>query len=254
MKAYIDPYIDKRTGLLKNKLGIIDAEELHKAEADLTGLSIKEISLNPVEGKFDFSHLCKIHEAIFKDLYEWAGSPRIINIEKSEEALGGLSVEYTECDNIQKESSIILSELNNVDWDKLSLDKKSVELSNYMADLWKVHPFREGNTRTTITFFCDFAKYKGFGLNRDLFKDNSEYTRRALVAASAKFIQLGDLSKPEFLRKIVKDSMVQWEVEHQKNTDEKGTMSEWKKEISRERKKDSHKPSSEKVHKNIKER
>jgi len=59
-----------------------------------------------------------------------------------------------------------------------------------LTAIWKIHPFREGNTRTTICFFCDFAESKGFPLNRELFKDNSLYFRRALVAASAIFKDL----------------------------------------------------------------
>ena len=81
-----------------------------------------------------------------------------------------------------------------------------------MAELWKVHPIREGNTRNTVTFCCDFAESKGFGLNRELLKDNSAYLRRALIAASAKFTNLRDLSQSEFLRKIVRDGPEQGEL------------------------------------------
>ena len=248
MKAYIDPYIDKKTGNLKNILGITDAEQLREAEANLTGLAIREISVSPVEGRFDFTHLCRIHRAIFKDIYEWAGSQRIINIEKAEEALGGLSVEYAKYDEIQREAGIVLTKMNGIQWEKLSLDQKAMEFSDCMASLWKVHPFREGNTRTTVTFFCDFAESKGFGLKRELLKDNSVYLRRALVAASAKFTDLGDLSRPEFLRKIVRDSMEQGEAARQQNG-EKESMSDWKKEIEKEKGKDGHMKSDiEKVH------
>lgn len=207
MKSYTDPYIDRKTGILKNLLGITDKAELKEAEADLNGLALMEISVDPIKGQFDFTHLCKIHEALFKDLYEWAGSQRIINIEKAEEALGGLSVEYADCDEIQREASIILSKMNGIQWEELSFDQKVIEFSDCLAKLWKVHPFREGNTRTTVTFCCDFAESKGFGLNRELLKDNVVYLRRSLVAASAKFVEMGDLSRPEFLRKIIKDSM-----------------------------------------------
>lgn len=214
-----DPYINRETGILKNLINIADKDELHKAEAVLTGIRMKELIETPVKGDFNFKHLCTIHEAIFQDIYEWAGCQRTINIEKPEEALGGLSVQYTECDEIQREASIILSKMRDIPWDKLTLDQKSVEFSQCMADLWKVHPFREGNTRTVVTFCCDFADSRGFGLNRQLFKDNSEFLRRALVAASAKFTDLGDLSQPEHLRKIVKDGMEQGEFKRQKEQD-----------------------------------
>lgn len=101
-----------------------------------------------------------------------------------------------------------------------------------MAELWKVHPFREGNTRTTVTFCCDFAESKGFGLDRGLFKDNSQYMRDALVAATAKFSDIGDYSKPNYLYTIVKDGMERGAKlrEKQKTVDKDSTMglSSWR--------------------------
>lgn len=209
MKVYIDPYMDNRNGVLKNKKGIKNRADLEKMEADFTSIRMKQLIQRPVQGEFDFQHLCRIHERIFGDVYDWAGIPRMINIEKAEEALGGLSVEYANCDEIQREAGIVLKNMNAIQWEKLSVDEKAVRFSECMADLWKVHPFREGNTRTTITFCCDFAESRGFGLDRALFRENSVYVRKALVAASARFSDLGDLSKPEYLIRIVKDGMLQ---------------------------------------------
>lgn len=206
-KVYVDPYINRQTGTLKNLLGISDSVKLSEAEAKLSGIAIRKLNRDPIKGDFDFAHLCKIHEKIFEKVYEWAGTQRIIDIEKPERALGGLSVEYSPCDDIQRNASIILADMKKVDWENLPLERKASEFSRYMADLWKIHPFREGNTRTTVTFCCDFAESRGFRLDRKLFKDNSEYTRTALVAASAKFSDLGDHSQPEHLVKIVKDAI-----------------------------------------------
>lgn len=73
--------------------------------------------------------------------------------------------------------------------------------------LWKIHCFREGNTRTTITFCCQYADETGFPINRELFEKNSVYVRTALVAYNAVFTDLGDLSKKEYLHGIVSDAM-----------------------------------------------
>jgi cell filamentation protein len=75
-----------------------------------------------------------------------------------------------------------------------------------MADLWRVHPFREGNTRTTITFVCQYAESRGIQIDRQLFENNAAYTRNALVAASAVFAD-GDFRKPEYLYRIVRDAL-----------------------------------------------
>jgi len=71
-----------------------DEATFNSIEADYTSLRIKELLDTPISGDFSFQHLCKIHEYIFQDIYEWAGKIRIINIEKAEEALSGLSSEH----------------------------------------------------------------------------------------------------------------------------------------------------------------
>lgn len=83
-----DPYLYEGTEVLKNKLGIRDKAELEMAEGDYTSFRLRSILDEPVMGEYDFKHFCKYHETIFGDVYDWAGIPRTIDIEKSERALG----------------------------------------------------------------------------------------------------------------------------------------------------------------------
>lgn len=75
------------------------------------------------------------------------------------------------------------------------------------AALCNVHPYREGNTRTVITFCSQFIESKGFYIDSDLFKDHAQYVRTALVASTALFSDLGDKRKLEYLEKIVLDAL-----------------------------------------------
>jgi len=178
-------------------------------EADYTSLRIKELLDTPIIGDFSFQHLCEIHRYIFQDIFEWAGKIRIINIEKAEEALSGLSVEYSEVFDIVRHSESVLNKMKSIKWNSMSIQLKATTFARSMTDLWKVHPFREGNTRTIITFCCDFADKHGFPLDRDLFKDHSAYVRRALVASSAFFKDLGDKRKTEYLISFIYDAIKQ---------------------------------------------
>lgn len=90
---------------------------------------------------------------------------------------------------------------------KCPIDEGAKIFSKYLADLWKVHPYREGNTRTVITFCSQFIESKGFYIDSDLFKDHAQYMRTALVAATALFSDLGDRRKQEYLEKIVLDAL-----------------------------------------------
>lgn len=89
----------------------------------------------------------------------------------------------------------------------INIEKVAKVFSHYLAQLWKIHPFREGNTRTIVTFGSQFIESRGFYIDSDLFKDNAQYMRTALVAASAVFSDLGDKRKPEYLEQIVLDAL-----------------------------------------------
>lgn len=78
--------------------------------------------------------------------------------------------------------------------------------SEDLAAVWKVHAFREGNTRVAVTFCCQFIEAQGIPMNWTIFEQHSAYVRTALVAYSAVFHDLGDLSKKEYLERIVKDA------------------------------------------------
>ena len=202
-----DPYLYEKSNVLKNKLDIRKQEELDNAEADYVVYRLKELAMNPLPGKYNTEHLLKMHHYIFQDLYEWAGEPRIISIYKEEDVLGGMSVEYSDPFDITKDIHFILSDMRQKLWKDMDRKQASVEFCNSLARLWKVHPFREGNTRTTITFCCQYADEIGLRINRKLFEKNSRYVRTALVAYNAYFADGSDFSKKEYLERIVYDAM-----------------------------------------------
>ena len=201
-----DPYVYENTEILINKLNIRDEKVLLQAEADLTTQRLIDIDDEILSNKtqFDFKHIKKIHQYIFQDIYEWAGVPRTVNIAKPEEVLNGLSVEYTDKNFIEENMNKALVRLNEVDWKNLSLGMKSKEFTRRLADVWKVHPFREGNTRTIIKFSCQYAKTNGFPMKEELFKDYSNYVRKSLVLAS-----IGEYAEYKYLERIIKDAIEQ---------------------------------------------
>ena len=54
----------------------------------------------------------------------------------------------------------------------------------FVAKLWQIHPFREGNTRTTAVFAILYLRSLGFAVMNDLFANHSWYFRNALVRAN----------------------------------------------------------------------
>lgn len=203
-----DPYLYPDTEVLKNLLGIRDSKKLQEAEGDYVTFRLSEIAEDDrMTGVFDFSALCRMHYRIFQDIYEWAGKPRIMNIEKIETVLNGISIEYSDVFDIEGDAKAVLKDMNLYGWKKASFDDTVRNFSDCMAKLWKAHPFREGNTRTIVTFCAMFIEAQGIYIDSRLFKDNAKYMRDALVAASAIFSDLGDRRKPEYLYRIVGDAL-----------------------------------------------
>ncbi len=201
-----DPYLWDDSSILKNKLNIHEQELLEQAEADYVVFRLKEITLNPLVGDYHTAHFLKMHEYIFQDLYDWAGSPRVISIFKEEDVLGGLSIEYSDPFDISNDLHNVLSEMRTKKWESMDVKNLSVEFCDSLAKLWKIHPFREGNTRTTITFACQFIEHLGIKINRELFEKNARYVRTALVAYNAYFADGQNFSKKEYLENIVFDA------------------------------------------------
>lgn len=198
-----DPYLYDNVNVLKNKLNIKNTEELDKAESLISNANLLNVDEVLKNSKLDFQRLLDIHKHIFKDIYEWAGETRTISIVKGESVLGGDTVRYEVPDNIKNHGQKVINELNDINWRKTDLDKKALQFSKLIAELWQVHPFREGNTRTVITFAAQFAEAKGFKLDKKLLAENNKYLRDSLVKASD-----GPYSDYHYLTRIIKDSMM----------------------------------------------
>ena len=202
-----DPYLSPGKKILENKLGITSQKDLDGAEADYVSLRLRELMENPLTGDYDLEHYKRMHRYIFQDLYDWAGEFRCIDMEKEEPSLGGLSIEYAKKADIEENLGVALAEMRSIVWEKLAPGDFSRSFSACLAKIWKIHPFREGNTRTAITFCCQFIDSRGFIIDRSIFETNSVYVRTALVAYNATFHDLGDFAKKEYLEKIVYDAL-----------------------------------------------
>lgn len=197
-----DPYYWEDAPVLKNLLVIKDADALERAEADITSIKLLIVDGVVDAMPFDFSRLLEIHKHIFGDIFPWAGMVRTISIVKGERVLGGDTVRYSQPDDIERDCKAAIKKLNDTDWTSLGIHETAAEFSKLVAALWQVHPFREGNTRTVITFATQFAVVHGFRMDKTMLKDSAAYVRDALVKASD-----GAYSEYEYLIKIFEDSI-----------------------------------------------
>ena len=206
-----DPYVLKN-GTLKNLLGIEDYNLLRQAEADI-GFA-KLINVEAVkEDVLDVELIKRIHKHIFEDIFEWAGEFRKVPLYKEEKyVIPGLSLDYAP----PKEIESAIHELNSVEWKNKSLDEIAVEFTKYIAKIWKVHPFRDGNTRTILSFAAIYAEQHGFPMDKTIFinrlsrntteRGKTTYSVRDLFVFAS--LEPENYPEPEYLEKLIKKSII----------------------------------------------
>lgn len=196
-----DLYLYDNCSVLKNLLNIKDEKELDLAEAEI---SRANMMLLYEKGFSDFSPngVFEIHKILFEDIYDWAGKPRIINIQKREPILAGRSVWYSDCDNIDKDLAFAWNKINSVDWQNLSQQDFAKSVAQLFPAIWQVHPFREGNTRTVVMLMTLFIEHFGYYFDQNLISASAGYVRNAFVLAC-----LGEYSEFEHLEKILLDAI-----------------------------------------------
>ena len=206
-----DPYIQEN-GTLKNKLGIKEYDELNRAERDIGFVKLIDIG-ETFKQKYDKEYLKTVHKHIFEDIFDWAGEFRTVPIEKVEVVIPGLSVQYSEPKNIERDLDKIFSELNDISWQGKSVDQIVPVFTNKLAKLWRVHPFRDGNTRTTLAFAEIYSRENGFPMDIGMLLDNlsrktNEQGKITRFSIRDKFVLASldkkDYPEPEHLEALIK--------------------------------------------------
>jgi cell filamentation protein len=157
--AVSDSYCYPGTAVLKNRAGLRSQVDLDFFEEEATAQRFAEPL--PV-GKFDLRHLCAIHRHLFQDVYTWAGSLRTVRISK-----GGSAFCYPE--NLDRELGRLFVDLaKQKNLSRLDPNAFAEGAAHFLAELNAIHPFREGNGRTQLSFLAALADQAGcpFALER----------------------------------------------------------------------------------------
>jgi cell filamentation protein len=151
-----DPYVIAGSTCLINKLGFTNTADLNRAEAELTKLTMAELFYQPVAATFDLKHLQTIHQRLFEDVYAWAGQFRSVEIAKG----GALFLPYR---LIHTELTGIFQQLHDEHLlARLTLAEFGQRAGFYLAQINKVHAFREGNGRTQRLLIEQLANHNGY--------------------------------------------------------------------------------------------
>ncbi|MGG7976715.1 putative adenosine monophosphate-protein transferase Fic [Klebsiella aerogenes] len=179
-----DPYLYPTLDVLRNRLGIRQAQRLEQTTWEFTSLRAATIPLGP-RGR-GLPHLCTIHRQLYQDLFDWAGKLREIDIYQGD-------TPFCHFAWIEKEGNALMRKLEEEDYLCEQPREMFVErLSWYYGEINVLHPFRLGNGLTQRIFFEQLAIHAGYLLDwRGIEPD-----------AWSQANQLGAMGDPEPLERI----------------------------------------------------
>ena len=155
----------------------------NELECDFVSMRIVEL-LNQDNFKLSVDYLKYIHKYLFQDVYEFAGEFRKIDFSKHEKILNNDSVAYGDCKTLTESLEYDISLEKEKDYKNMNIVEVIKNITNFTSNIWQVHPFREGNTRTTAVFIEKYLISLGYNVDNSLFKDKSVYFRNALVRSN----------------------------------------------------------------------
>ena len=116
--------------------------------------------------------LCAIHKTLFEGIYPFAGI--IMNYTGHDKA--SIMAIY---------QALIQEFIHQFELDYKTMSREDVvkNISRLTANIWSIHPFIDGNTRTIYFFIHNYLKSLGYEIDLNIFKQNTVYFKNAIVRA-----------------------------------------------------------------------
>lgn len=152
-------YCYKDTNVLKNRFGLRDGKKLRELEADISAIRQNNLLTEPIQGHFSINHLCRIHRYLLGDIYPFAGHFRKEDIMKG-------TTRFLGHREIKAKLARLLKELaEEQHLQSLAPNMLIHRSAYYSAELNYIHPFREGNGRSTREFMRQLYALNGYTVN-----------------------------------------------------------------------------------------
>lgn len=177
------------------------------AGADIISGRIAEI-LSEKSFSFTRNEYVSIHKRLFDGLYPHAGKIRNYNITKEEWVLNGASVTYGSATQLEATIDYDLNCEKDFNYKGLSMEDVVGHLAKFVSNLWQIHAFGEGNTRTTSVFLIKYMNTLGFDVTNQTFAENAWYFRNSLARANYNDIKNGIYATTEYLEKFLRNLLL----------------------------------------------
>jgi len=190
-----------------------EPDDEEKKEADKVSSNITKI-LSSATIDFSTKGYIALHRRIFEGVMKYAGKIRDFDITKKEWVLDYDTVHYLNNEDLRMALDYDIEQERGFSYKGLSADELISHISRFVSGIWQIHPFREGNTRTTAVFTILYLRDIGFNVQNDMFADHSWYFRNALVRANYKNAVLGIDYSPVYLERFFRNLLYgeQWDL------------------------------------------
>ena len=202
--------IDEARELVKQyyiKKTVQNNDDADNEEADRVSSNISKL-LQSDAFTYSLAGFAAIHRAIFEGVFKHAGRFRDYDISKKEWVLRNDSVLYGRWQDLRMTVEYDLEQEQQFDYTALNKDQMIEHLAKFVSGLWQIHPFGEGNTRTTAIFTIKYLRSLGFSVNNDMSEHYSWYFRNALVRANYRNVQKGINAEPIFLIRFFRNLLL----------------------------------------------
>lgn len=177
-------------------------------EADKVSARIAELLSEQTFG-FSISEYIAIHRRLFQQIYPDAGQLRTFNIAKKEWVLNGETVLYGSAESLKETLEYDFEREKKFSYKGLNQPQIIEHLATFTVDLWQIHPFSEGNTRTTAIFLIKYLRKLGYKqVNNATFERHSWYFRNALVRANFEDLSQGIYRTHDFIVRFLENLLL----------------------------------------------
>lgn len=184
-----------------------EPEDNETREADTVAANITKIlSVRTLD--FSTNGYVSLHRRIFAGIFKFAGRIRDYDITKKEWVLDGDSVNYLNWEDLRRAIDYDIEQERNFSYSGLSSDEIIKHITRFVSNLWQIHAFGEGNTRTTAVFTIQYLRSIGFDVSNNLFANHSWYFRNALVRANYKNVRKGIDYTPIYLERFFRNLLL----------------------------------------------
>lgn len=176
------------------------AEDAGSREADLVSQRIAEL-LEAAPFVLEPEFISYIHAYLFQDIPAYhPGQFKGERMVKSEDILNGDSVLYADPSVYDMSLAAAMRREGRRRYGLSLQGRNLADFCQTIAFIWQIHPFYEGNTRTTAVFSELYLDHLGFSIGNEPFASHSAYYRDALVRSVYRNVGAGIDADPSFLQ------------------------------------------------------